>query len=253
MRHSSRKHLGFTLVEVVISLALGGIILTAVMSLFVGFMQAWESKETPYEGFVAHVDQCTRFLRQQINAITPIVDGNDMRPEYYKIVKLISRDNLMPECALAVLQTGNLPFIHDDLSHISWRILTLTPEGLFLISEWPELVAKRMADGVENTGKTKIQRLLLSPHVTKIEFAHWNLDKGQWEFETSLYQYWNKFCQKTGCDRPDGLRLTFKKEDWEETRFLKCNNDYVPAPAAPVSNRAPNGGRAPQNGRRNQA
>lgn len=253
MQHSSRKYLGFTLMEVVISLALGGVILTAVMSLFVGFMQAWESKETPYESFVAHVDQCTRFLRQQINTITPIVDDNEVRPEYYKIVKLISSDGLTPECALAVLQMGNLPFTHDDLSHIFLRILTLKPDGLFLTSEWSELVAKRMADGVENTGKTKSQRLLLSPYVTKIEFVHWNLDKGQWEFELSLYQYWSKFCQKTGCERPDGLRLTFKKKDWEETRFLKCNNDYMPAPKTPASNRTSDGDRAPQSGRRNQA
>ena len=55
MLNCNRKNRGFTLIEVVISLALSGLILTAMMSLFVGFVHAWQTQKTPYENFINHL------------------------------------------------------------------------------------------------------------------------------------------------------------------------------------------------------
>lgn len=215
-----KKGSGFTLIEVVVALFLGGLILTSIMSLLVGFLYAWENKKTPYELFVQHVDACMRFLDKELNTFVPIYQGKSVEYEAYQPVKLSfknkSEQNIF---AFGGLKQTPLFFVEDNAC-IAWRILFLSPEGLCLAIETPETVAKRLQEGVEATGKTVQQCFILSPYVNKLEYGILNEDRNTWEFATTIEQYAKLFPKKTDIGRPHGLRVTFKQEDWELTRFI---------------------------------
>ena len=94
----------------------------------------------------------------------------------------------------------------------------------------PEVVKKRMSEGKESTGKTVTNSLILSPYVTKLEYAHCDREKNQWEFVASLDEYFSKFKKAISYGRPDGIRLTFANNDWQVERFLLLCNDIQRKP-----------------------
>ena len=249
----NKRQQGFTLVEVVISLALGGLILTAIMSLFVSFVQVWQVKKTPYESFIEHVDNCTRFLYNRLNAFemipdkktasseaskdsnstkdTPAKAGNDVSIGCFHCTKLTANNAILNgPWVLGMFSHKNLPFfpvIPSEKSSIVYEIaLALTANGLCLFLESPEIVKQHLSDGVEQTDKTVQKFFVLSPYVVSLEYAHFNSDKGLWEFAKSLEQYCKQFAEKGFCQRPDGLRLKFKQEEFEAERFIPIRNDF---------------------------
>ncbi len=249
----NKRQQGFTLVEVVISLALGGLILTAIMSLFVSFVQVWQVKKTPYESFIEHVDNCSRFLYNRLNAFeyipskkTPASDtskdgeiqknstvkkDSDMSTSCFHCTKLTANNALLNgPWVLGMFSCKSLPFFHvipTEKSSIVYEVaLVLTSNGLCLILESPEIVKQHLSDGVEQTDKTIQKCLILSPYVISLEYAHFNPDKGLWEFTKSLEQYCKQFAEKDFCQRPDGLRLKFKQEEFEAERFIPIRNDF---------------------------
>lgn len=253
----NKRQRGFTLVEVVISLALGGLILTAIMSLFVSFVQVWQVKKTPYESFIEHVDNCTRFLYNRLNAFeyipskkAPVSDTS--KGDESQKSSSVGKDNYVPtscfHCTkltannaflngpwvLGMFSYKNLPFfpiMPSEKSSIVYEIaLALTANGLCFILELPEIVKQHLSDGVEQTDKTIQRFLILSPYVTSLEYAHFNPDKGLWEFTKSLEQYCKQFAEKGFCQRPDGLRLKFKQEEFEAERFIFIRNDFCKKP-----------------------
>lgn len=235
---------GFTLVEVVISLALGGLILTAIMSLFVSFVQVWQVKKTPYETFIEHVDNCTRFLCNRLNAFECSIGNPSSEPDKqnrteqpllgFHCTRLTANNTVLNgPWVLGMMSYKSLPFFHIEPSQRSSIVyevaLALTSNGLCLILESPEIVKQHLGDGIEHTDKTVKKHFILSPYVTSIEYAHFNPDKGLWEFVSSLEQYCKRFAGKDFCQRPDGLRLKFKQEDFEAERFIFLHNDFCEA------------------------
>ncbi len=229
MLNCNRKNRGFTLIEVVISLALSGLILTAMMSLFVGFVHAWQTQKTPYENFINHVDNCVRFLSGELNESVLIRTGKSLTTKCYKAVKLVQGEYVDKNnvWVLGGFVSNALPFSHET-NTLAWRVLMLSPAGLCLRWEMPEVSKKRMSDGTEVTGNTTIKFFILSPYVTQLEYAHYDREKGRWEFVTSLEDYCNKFNRDMKDGRPDGVRLKFSHNDWEEERFILLNNDPKP-------------------------
>ena len=239
----NKRTSGFTLVEVVISLALGGLILSSVMSLFVGFFQTWNAEKTPYEKFIDHIDNTVRFLQNQLNSTLPIVDKNQIQPNRYHCVKIANKGIRMPNnWCLGLLTSQPLPFFHKNNEVLMWQVLIVSDKGLGIMLEYPEIVNKRMAEGVENTGKTKLEYFLLSPYVKDLRYGHYDFDKGNWEFTASLEDYCKKFSKKDFSQRPEGLQLVFKKEDWEEKRFIALNNDIKDVSEKPLMKKQNNDG-----------
>lgn len=249
----NKRQQGFTLVEVVISLALGGLILTAIMSLFVSFVQVWQVKKTPYESFIEHVDNCTRFLYNRLNAFeyipskkTPaseaskgndtqkdstVKKNNDIPMSCFHCTKLSTNNAILNgPWVLGMFSCKHLPFFHvipTEKSSIVYEVaLALTPNGLCFFIEAPEIVKQHLSEGVEQTDRTVQKVLVLSPYVISLEYAHFNIDKGLWEFTKSLEQYCKQFAEKDFCQHPDGLRLKFKQDDFETERFILIRNDF---------------------------
>jgi len=198
------------------------------MALFVGFVQVWQAKKTPYENFIEHVDNCIRFLSRELNERFPYRGITELELSGYKAVKLVQDENIDRRNAwvLGCKTSKPLPFLYDSPA-FSWRILVLSNAGLCLRWEVPEVVKKRMAEGKESTGKTITNFLILSPYVTQLEYVHCDREKKQWEYLTSLDDYFNKFKQSINCGRPDGIRLTFVNNDWQEERFIFLHNDAL--------------------------
>ena len=237
----NKRQQGFTLVEVIISLALGGLILTAIMSLFVSFVQVWQVKKTPYESFVEHVDNCTRFLYNRLNAFECTTDkkssGFDKTESSAQAMRGFHCTQLTATQAilngswvLGMFSHKKLPFLYpssQDTSSAVYEVaLALTANGLCLIMEAPEIVKQHLSEGVEHTDKTVQKHLILSPYVTSLEYAHFDPEKGSWEFTKSLEQYCKQFAEKGFCQRPNGLRLKFKHDEFEAERFIFIRNDF---------------------------
>lgn len=223
-----RKRQGFTLVEVVVALGIGSVVLVSVMSMLVFFMQAWRTEPTPYERFCDHVQQCTRFLQQEADTFAFVVDKEGASSTFLTTVKL-PKGNIK---TLGALKNTPMPFTQGASSQPCWETFLVNSSGLFLVREEPEIANKRLTEGVEATGKTKTQRLLVSPYVIKMEFGFFDPKSGKWQFVQNLDDYERRLMNDRKKDkktwvRPDVVRLTFRKDDFSETRCLYLNNTYV--------------------------
>jgi prepilin-type N-terminal cleavage/methylation domain-containing protein len=225
----NQKQQGFTLVEVVVALGIGSVVLISAMSMLVFFMQAWRTEPTPYERFCDHVSQCMRFLQQEADTFSVVADKDNVGTTFLTTVKL-PKENVK---TLGALKNTPMPFTQGASSQPCWETLQVNSSGLFLVREEPEIAAKRLTEGVEATGKTKMQRLLVSPYVIKTEYGFFDPQSGKWQFVQNLDDYERRLMNNSGKKgkktwvRPDVVRLTFRKDDFLETRCLYLNNTYV--------------------------
>ena len=225
----SQKQQGFTLVEVVVALGIGSVVLISAMSMLVFFMQAWRTEPTPYERFCDHVQQCMRFLQQEADTFSVVADKDNVGTTFLTTVKL-PKENVK---TLGALKNTPMPFTQGASSQPCWETFLVNSSGLFLVREEPEIAAKRLTEGVEATGKTKTQRLLVSPYVIKTEFGFFDPQSGKWQFVQNLDDYERRLMNNSGKKdkktwvRPDVVRFTFRKDDFSETRCLYLNNTYV--------------------------
>lgn len=226
MLNYRRRYAGFTLVEVVISLALGGLIMTSVMTLFVGFVQAWESKETKYDQFIEQIDGCVRFLSNELKTVTVLPKGKAVESSAWQLMRLQESEYAQGErIVLGCKRVCDFNISAKDTEGIKFVVLMHLNEQLIFCYEEPEIVAKRMAEGVEASGNVKTNRWVLSSCLKKWEFGHFDFEKGVWEFTSSLEQYSKRFTDKKQTNVfPDGLLLTFTFEDVEEQRFIPLMN-----------------------------
>ncbi len=220
------KFTGFTLVEVVISLALGGLIMTSIMALFVSFVQIWENKETNYDRFMDQVEGCVRFLSNELKTISGFPNGKTIENSSWRLMRVNSSDYLQNEhIVLGCKRVNAFCPCNNDIKGMKFVVLMHIGEQLILCHEMPEVISKRMSEGVELAENVKINRWLLSNCLKKWEFGHFDLEKGMWEFTSSLEQYIQKFSNKREMDCfPNGLLLTFSYEDSEEKRFIPLMN-----------------------------
>lgn len=226
---NGQKQQGFTLVEVVVALGIGSVVLISAMSMLVFFMQAWRTEPTPYEHFCDHVQQCMRFLQQEADTFSVIVDKDGAATTFLTTVKL-PKENIK---TIGAVKNNPMPFTQGTSSQPCCEAFLVNSSGLFLVREEPEIATKRLTEGVEATGKTKMQRLLVSPYVIKTEFGFFDPQSGKWQFVQNLDDYERRLMNnskkkdKKTWVRPDVVRLTFRKDDFSETRCLYLNNIYV--------------------------
>lgn len=226
MLNCRRQHTGFTLVEVVISLALGGLIMTSVMALFVGFVQAWENKETKYDQFIDQVNGCVRFLSNELKAIEVLPGDKSSGNSKWQLMRLQETEYAQGErIVLGCKRVCDFNISAKDTEGIKFVVLMYANEQLIFCYEAPEIIAKHMTEGVESSGNVKINCWVLSSCLKKIEFCHFDFEKGTWELFSSLEHYSKRFMNKNELkDLPDGLLLTFIFEDIEEQRFIPLMN-----------------------------
>ena len=226
MLNYRRKNIGFTLVEIVISLALGGLIMTSVMTLFVGFVQAWESKDTKYDQFIEQIDGCVRFLSNELKTVAVLPDGKDMGNSAWQLMRLQETEYAQGErIVLGCKRVCDFNISAKGTEGIKFVVLMHANDQLIFCYEEPEIVAKRMSEGVEASGNVKTSRWVLSSCLKKWEFGHFDFEKGVWEFLSSLEHYSQRFADKKQTNIfPDGLLLTFVFEDVEEQRFIPLMN-----------------------------
>lgn len=224
---NGQKQRGFTLVEVVVALGIGSVVLVSAMSMLVFFMQAWRTEPTPYERFCDHVQQCMRFLQQEADTFSVVVDKDGAATTFLTTVKL-PKENIK---TVGAMKNNPMPFTQGASSQPCCEAFLVNSSGLFLVREEPEIANKRLTEGVEATGKTKMQRLLVSPYVIKTEFGFFDPQSGKWQFVQNLDDYERRLMNdkknKKTWVRPDVVRLTFRKDDFSETRCLYLNNTYV--------------------------
>ena len=226
---NEHKQRGFTLVEVVVALGIGSVVLVSAMSMLVFFMRAWRTEPTPYERFCDHVQQCMRFLQQEADTFSVVVDKDGAATTFLTTVKL-PKENVK---TIGAMKNNPMPFTQGTSSQPCCEAFLVNSSGLFLVREEPEIVNKRLTEGVEATGKTKMQRLLVSPYVIKTEFGFFDPQSGKWQFVQNLDDYERRLMNnskkkdKKTWVRPDVVRFTFRKDDFSETRCLYLNNTYV--------------------------
>lgn len=229
--HKNRAH-GFTLIEAIIAIALGGMIMTAILSIFVSFFHAWKPHQTPYQAFIEHVQQCTRFLQQEANSFESVIDVSALTTQALTTVHF-RKENFY---VLGAFRKAPIPFLRTLSAHPFFIAWVCDRSGLSLWIETPEIAKKRLTEGIETTGKTHIQKILLSPYVEKLEYGFWNSQKKQWEFAPDLTTYARRFLRKEPMGvRPNGLRITFRKDSWIETRFVHFSSLYAADIQKPVS------------------
>ena len=77
-----RKKNAFSLVEVLLALAIGGLILMAATSLLVTISQAWANRPATRDAFDAHVNGVANFLTAVLEEAA-IVDGLDSQKKRF--------------------------------------------------------------------------------------------------------------------------------------------------------------------------
>ena len=71
-----RRNHGFSLIEVLLALAVGGIVLMAASSLLVTISQAWANRPATRDAFDAHVNGVAHFLTAMLEEATNPKDGS---------------------------------------------------------------------------------------------------------------------------------------------------------------------------------
>ena len=71
-----RRNQGFSLIEVLLALAVGGIVLMAASSLLVTISQAWANRPATRDAFDAHVNGVAHFLTAMLEEATNPKDGS---------------------------------------------------------------------------------------------------------------------------------------------------------------------------------
>jgi len=201
MTSATGKRRGFTIIELLIALALAALILTAATSLLVTFSLARANAEAqPW--FNEHADGLERFLRTSFNSgeiVVPVTSPTpDEKTEGERPNRPNQRESAAPqEQAEPAVQFKRLPGARafDDY-YLSFNLPGDTPllnigepnqptltaylelqeeEGLFLL--WH-------GDPEPGREEPEIYRLRLSPYVQAVRYAYFDEDFETWETET---------------------------------------------------------------------
>ncbi|MDR0756093.1 MAG: prepilin-type N-terminal cleavage/methylation domain-containing protein [Puniceicoccales bacterium] len=212
---------GFTLLEVILALGLGGLILSTVMTLFVTFVQVWEENGDRKE-FLEHVDYCTHFLSTHLNAITPLIGKEGGKGQSFTAGKVRS-EGMGRDAAFGLTKQLGRPFLFLSSSCGPCSI-ALCNVGCQLILLWQErpLRQKRFGVGVEEDSTVVTHRCILSDCVKELQCGYLDLEKGTWSFKgwmDALRKSYDNQDKSLGkC--PDGIRIVFNKNNYEEQRFI---------------------------------
>lgn len=224
-----QRNEGFTLLEVVLALGLGGLILASVMTLFVTFIQVWnEDKER--RAFQDFVDSSVHFLTITLNAPLSTLEG-DKSKSTLRWKRLRKTASLRSTWVLAITLRKPPSFLKQSNVANGPMCLYLSHEEdkLFLGWQGRKLVENKFSFmGGEEQGAIE-GKFLLSNFVPELRYAYLDAKRESWRFENEPVMAKTKNKQ-TLPKLPDALKIVLKKDGLEETRYI---------PITPFSQRSP--------------
>ncbi|MGE9296447.1 MAG: PulJ/GspJ family protein [Puniceicoccales bacterium] len=204
-RHS--RH-GFTLVEVTLVLAVGGVLLVGVASLVFGLMQLKIAADTaPQED--EHRANLVRFMEYIFAQAEPVKNAGDegeaaSSPVEWREVPGSSDLNAK---ALAFRLPGNIPVFVDDeiyMPAVDCYLRLIDDEGLFLFWQTDEMADENIED---------FRRTLISPIVTQLEYLWYDEEDEVWDSSDEAEEN-----DEGEFVIPQFIRLTFRGGDEDNPR-----------------------------------
>lgn len=187
---------GFTLIEILLSLALVSLVLLAFNSFIFSMSELW-GRNTDVRLFDQHVRAVTRFLRDELRsaALPPAALPNsspiglqDVRPQNGATDKLLTFE-LMSGCRLLNWPGGR------PLPEVVCSLQVRPNQGLILL--WHSRLE-------ENFDTDPPRETVISPLVTAMSYDYYDSDTSQWSTETTY-----KLDGQGNPMVPQRIRLTF--------------------------------------------
>ena len=210
----------FTLIEVVLALALGGLILVASSSLLMSITQLW-IKEEKLDDFQDHVYGVGDFLRKHLKSAQYSPDSSLPKTQW----------GTPPRVSLGIdehylmfyVNTPHPIFDTDNLSPVLAYLKLDKYDGLVLV--WHSYEKESEKD----RGELPVYRRVLSPLAKDWKFHYYDRKRERWEVTTTP-----KEDDQRNLELPDFLEVTFETEDEEPQQSYI----FLPKPkasAAPTS------------------
>jgi prepilin-type N-terminal cleavage/methylation domain-containing protein len=198
-RSARRRLAGFTLLEMLLALALVGALMVALNTFIFSMTEIWGRNREP-RLFDQHVRAVTRYLENELRnaALPPAVDGETpaLVPQSVRLESGISEDLLTFE-----LPSGSrlLSWPERPLPEVICALTVRRDEGLILL--WRSRLERDFPDDPP-------RELVLTPLATALAYEYYDATFKRWETAPSL---------KTGSggelEAPQRLRLTFAYEN----------------------------------------
>lgn len=212
---SQRARAGFTMLEMVLALALVGLLMVGLNTFIFSMSELWGRNREP-RLFDQHVRAVTRYLENELRAagLPPAIEANAeaLAPKSVRLASGVSEELLTFE-----LPAGSRLFSWPErpLPEVICALSVRSGEGLFLL--WHSRLERDFADNAP-------RELLLTPLATALAYDYYNVDFKKWETVPSLRS-------GTGgqLERPQRIRLTFAYQNLKREAVIA-----LPSPAEGV-------------------
>ncbi len=204
------KRRGFTLVEILVVVALVAMIFIAINTLLFSMTELWGRGGEKHR-FERHVRNLSRYLEDELRQAA-------LPPAGIAEKKWVARDVRLENGRSELLVLFSLPkgsrlltWPEAPLPDVVCGLTVRAGEGLFLVwhSRWEE----KFEDDAP-------RELLLSPWVTQLRYDYYEAGLKTWKTETTVRQ-----ASGGGGEVPQRLRLTFKYDVWEMERVIPLRAD----------------------------
>lgn len=194
------RNRGFTLIEIVLVLAIGGVLLVGAASLVFGLFQLRIAAEQApqYDEHVSNVRRFLEFAFAEAEPIQNLGEEGGQPPETAVAWRNLPGTSDLNEEVLAFRLPGEIPIFMDDeiyLPSADCYLRFVEGEGLSLYWQTDVMAAEDADD---------LRRTLLSPAVEKLEYLWYDAEDEKWEVSEEAEERDNG-----EMTPPDFIRLTF--------------------------------------------
>jgi prepilin-type N-terminal cleavage/methylation domain-containing protein len=189
------RNRGFTLIEIVMSMALVGLVLVGLNTFMLSMTELW-GKNTDVRLFDQHVRAVTRFLQKEmIRATMPPTAAANATPVGIQEVTAtgLSQENLITYEQLSGSRILNWP--DGPLPEVFCSLQVRRDKGLFML--WHSDLENHFNDDPP-------RETLISPFVTTMAYDYFDTDFNKWTTETAL-----RTDSSNNPLAPQRIRLTF--------------------------------------------
>ena len=215
---------GFSLIEVLLALAVSGIVLMAASSLLVTISQAWANRPATRDAFDAHVNGIAHFLTAVFEEATNL-DENSNEMDAIHLSRPVGFSET-DDPLLAIYLREAPPFFywpHGLASRVHANLLFEEGEGLYFLwySELQEM-EKDESGQLQLADEDQLFRTQISPYFDELYYCYYGDEEDNTEEEKS----WNILPDleenvDTGKFRvPDFIKIVFRWDDEELERTI---------------------------------
>ncbi len=212
---------GFSLIEVLLALAVGGIVLMAASSLLVTISQAWANRPATRDAFDAHVNGIAHFLTAVLEEATNL-DENSKEMDAIHLARPVGFSET-DDPLLAIYLREAPPFFywpHGLASRVHANLLFEEGEGLYFLwySELQEM-EKDESGQLQLADEDQLFRTQISPYFDEVFYCYFGDVDAPNENIPVEEKRWNILPEleenvETGKFRmPDFIKIVFR---WEE-------------------------------------